>query len=569
MIHDATIKRFVKEKLKIMKKSILLVLFIFSLFNISYSQTPSWQWANSAGGTVVDLAYSVTADSSGNTYVTGSFSSSSITFGSITLTNAYAGNRIVYLVKYDSNGDALWAKKAEGTNNDANAFSVAVDTLGNAYITGYFQSTTLSFGTITLTNTSGFSNLFLAKYDTNGNVLWAEGAGGTNTNAMAYSVAVDTLGNSYVAGEFSGSSITIGSTILTSAGTYDVFIAKYDAAGNVVWAKRAGSTSDDEARSIAVDASGNSYITGFFQSTTITFGATILTNTNINYTDIFIAKYDTNGNEIWAKSAGGTSWDMATSISVDALGNSYLAGNFSSPLIVFGSTNLITAGVEDIFIAKYDTIGNVIWAKSAGGASSDYATGVAVDSAGNAYLTGYFQSPSLIFGSTSLINVGSKDIFLSKYNANGTELWATSIGSTGQDFAYSVAVDASGHSYIAGFFDSSTINFGSTTLTNAGSGSGSNDIYIAKLGNDTLTGINELSNILNFSIFPNPASDNIKINIPRKSEIEILNIEGKIIKSFYTDEELKTIDISDFASGVYIIRAQTDSGITTVKFIKE
>ena len=459
-----------------MKKTILLLLIIYLLSIVSYAQVPDWIWAKSAGGTNNDYTYSLAVDTLGDIYVTGNYNSNTITFGTTVLTNAG-----MFLAKYDNNGNVLWAKNASG----GNATSVAVDRLGNAYVTGYFGTSTITFGTFTLTN-SGYCNIFLVKYDVSGNVLWAKSpVVASNSSITSYSIALDTLGNSYVAGYFSGSTITFGSTILTNTGQGTIFLAKYGASGNVLWAKKASGTVNDEAFSVAVDASGNSYLTGFFSSSII-FGLTTLTNTG-GY-DIFLTKYDKNGNVVWAKSAGGTGVEEARSVTVDALGNTYIAGFFGSTTITFGSiilTNTTNTGTHDVFLTKYDANGNVLWAKSAGGVDGDYAHSVMSDDSGNVYMAGYFLSPSIIFGSYTLTNVdntgNTSDIFLVRYDKNGNVYWAKSNGGINNDYANCVAVNTHGIAYVAGWFNSPTISFDSNILTNTDNTGNTTDVFLAKL----------------------------------------------------------------------------------------
>lgn len=202
---------------------------------------------------------------------------------------------------------------------------------------------------------------------------------------------------------------------------------------NWLWAKTAGNTSNDIANSVAVDASGNSYIAGAFLSPTITFGSTTLTNNGAD--DIFLAKYDASGNVLWARSAGGTNHDYANSVAVDPSGNVYVAGYFTSDTIIFGSYTLIntdntTNSTSDLFLVKYNSSGNVLWAKSAAGLNNDEAASVSVDASGNAYITGYFSSYTLSFGTITLTNTDTinytDDIFIAKYNTSGNVLWAKS-----------------------------------------------------------------------------------------------------------------------------------------------
>ena len=301
--------------------------------------------------------------------------------------------------------------------------------------------------------------------------LWAKKAGGTGSD-WGYGIAVDTSGNSYVTGYFQGTA-TFGSTNLTSNGGYDIFVAKLDSSGNWLWAKKAGGTSDDEGHGIAVDASGNSYVTGFFGGSA-SFGSTTLIS-NGNY-DIFITKLDSNGNWLWAKNAGGPNYDSGCGIAFDTSGNSYVTGTFYSSAD-FGSTTLTSYGDYDIFIAKLDSSGNWFWAKNAGGTNVDIGYGIAVDTSGNSYVIGYFESGIVIFGPTTyLISSGYSDLFIAKLDSSGYCLWAQKAGGTSDDYGYGIVVDASGNSYVTGYFDSDA-TFGSIILYN----NRYYDIFIAKL----------------------------------------------------------------------------------------
>jgi hypothetical protein len=248
----------------------------------------------------------------------------------------------------------LWAKSAGGTYSDEGT-SLATDASGNVYITGNFVSPTITFGTTILTNESnnGGSDIFIAKYDAFGTVLWAKSEGGTYFDEGT-SVATDVNGNVFVTGNFNSDTITFGTNTCTNAGSNDIFIAKYDATGTVLWAKSSGTPNYDRGRSVSTDTNGNVYVTGMFNGAAITFGTTILTNASNNgYNDIFIAKYDAAGTVLWAKSEGGIKGDEGTSLATDANANVYLTGYFQSATITFGTTSLTNAGELDIFIVKY------------------------------------------------------------------------------------------------------------------------------------------------------------------------------------------------------------------------
>ncbi len=194
-------------------------------------------------------------------------------------------------------------------------------------------------------------------------LVWAKRAGGTSL-AEGRGIAVDGLGNSYVTGRFVGSATfglgEMNATTLTSAGTFDIFVAKYDAFGDLAWAKRAGGTFGEEGRGIAADRSGNSYITGAFAgSATLGPGESNETTlTSAGDFDIFVAKYDASGDLVWAKRIGGTGvFDVGRGIAVDGSGNSYVTGSFEDSA-TFGpgktnETTLTSAGDLDILVAKY------------------------------------------------------------------------------------------------------------------------------------------------------------------------------------------------------------------------
>jgi len=304
---------------------------------------------------------------------------------------------------------------------------------------------------------------------TNMNWQWAKSAGGTNLDHGA-GIATDSSRNCYITGGFRDSAL-FGATTLVSQGIYDVFVAKLDTNGNWQWAKQAGGTGSDAGISIAVDGSGNCYITGDFQGSAL-FGTTTLVSQGS--VDVFVAKLDTNGNWQWAVSAGGTNIvDDEVGISVDGVGNCYITGHFEGSAL-FGTTTLVSQGYDDVFVAKLNTNGNWQWATQGGGPNFDYGYGVFVDGSGNCYITGHFYG-SALFGTTTLVSQGILDVFVAKLNTNGNWQWATQGGGTGYDYGYDVSVDGSGNCYITGSFEGSAL-FGTTLVSQ-----GNLDVFVAKL----------------------------------------------------------------------------------------
>ena len=551
-----------------MKKT--FIFFILVLCSVAlFAQNVDWLWAKKAGGTSYDSSSSIAVDANGNSYITGYFYGSA-TFGTTTLTSS--GGSDIFVAKLDINGNWLWAKKAGGTDFDFGN-SIAVDANGNSYVTGYFSGSA-NFGTTTLTSSSEYyTEIYVAKLDINGNWLWANKAGGTGWD-YGYGIAVDANGNSYVTGAFAESAI-FGTTTLTSSGGSDIFVAKLDSSGNWLWAKQAGGTDYDDGYGIVVDINGNSYVTGIFYSSNCSFGSTTLTSSGGS--DIFVAKLDINGNWLWAKQAGGTSGDSGNGIAVDANGNSYITGGFKESA-TFGTTTLTSSGYYDydIFVTKLDIDGNWLWAKQAGGTGDEGSNSIAVDANGNSYITSGFEE-SVNFGTTTLTSSGYLDIFVAKIDHNGNWLWAKQAGGAIDDCGYDIALDANGNSYVTGFFMESA-NFGTTTLTS----SGDRDIFVAKLGE-----VNSISlpDIISFSgirsIYPNPFNPlttiDYEISMPADVKIEVYNNRGQLVRNFILGYKEQgsyklTWEGEDnngclCSSGIYYIRMQAGKEIYIKKAV--
>jgi hypothetical protein len=471
-----------------MKKNLivhsLLLLILFSS-NLVISQIPDWTWAKQAGGKETDEGHGIAVDGSGNSYVTGYFTGTA-SFNGFTLTASGGKGNDIFVAKYDADGVCKWVKQAGGISADA-GYGIAVDGSGNSYVTGYFYDAA-SFNGTSLTS-QGNADIFVAKYDGNGTFQWAKQAGGPNWD-QGNGIAVDGSGNSYVTGYFN-SQASFNGTSLTAAGNNDIFVAKYNSNGDFKWVKQAGGSDSDIGNGIAVDGSGNSYVTGHFRKTA-SFNGTSLTS--VGSSDIFVAKYDDSGEFQGAKKAGGILDDEGKGIAVDGNGNSYVTGYFTGTAYFNGTSLIDVKQNGDIFVAKYNGNGDVQWVRQAGGDYWDQSCGIATDAAGNSYITGSFNDVAS-FNGTSLTAKGVKigDIFAAKYDANGTFQWAKQAGGTSDEQGKGIGIDGSGNSYVTGYF-SGTASFNGFSLTATGSSKklgisedkivkiGAPDIFVAKLG---------------------------------------------------------------------------------------
>ena len=301
------------------------------------------------------------------------------------------------------------------------------------------------------------------------------------------------------------------------------------------WTVNAGGIAMDYPNSIAVDSQGNQYITGRFEYTA-TFGSHTLTaiEGEEDYgkynTDLFVAKLDPSGNWLWAVQAGGTGYEEGFGIAVDGAGNAYVTGFFGGTA-TFGSLTLTASEENEIFAAKLDPSGNWLWAVQAGGADADEGHGITVDGAGNAWVTGFFRGTAT-FGSHTLTASSGSDIFVAKLDPDGNWLWTVQAGGNHSDISCGIALDGCGNACVAGNFYDNT-NFGNHALTSIGY----MDLFVAKLQSPTPVedelapqAIARLHNA-----YPNPlgrsASAMIKADIPERSigTLSIFNLRGQMV----------------------------------------
>ncbi len=305
--------------------------------------------------------------------------------------------------------------------------------------------------------------------------IWSADFGGPGglDDAFPLSVAVDGLGEIAMAGYFQNS-VNLGTGILSSAGAGDIFVAKYSAQGTPLWARRVGGLQDDRAKAVAVDGSGNVFITGLFYGT-VDFGGGAVSSAP-NAVNCFVAKYSPTGAHLWSKRLStALGLDEGMAIATDSSGN-VLVGGMLYQTSNFGGSNLTSAGSADAFVVKLSNAGAHLWSKHAGGTAEESVFGLAVDSNGNPAITGH-STGSADFGGGSLAGAGGKDIFVAQYSGStGAHLWSKRVGGSGDDMGRGIAIDGAGEVAVTGNFGSSSVNFGSGELANSGGA----DIFLAK-----------------------------------------------------------------------------------------
>jgi hypothetical protein len=397
-----------------------------------YSSTGSLIWAETFSGSAsnsVGQGSAVKIDAAGNIYAAGSFSGG-VNFnpGGTATTLSAPGRTDAYVVKLDANGGLVWAKSTTGTSTSVDQiYALCLDGQGGVNVAGAFQDS-IQLGSTTLTAT-GAGEAFVAHLDSTGNFAWAMSSAGSGTStAEIRSMATDSNGRVVMAGFYAGS-VTFGSglnasTLSSSSGTRDALIWVVDNAGTTAWTKGYGSNDFDQATAITVDNSNNIYVAGAF-SGTVAFSTGVFPQqiTSTGLYDSFVIKLTPSGGLGWVAAFNGTSGaQQPGGIGIDTASHVVVAGWFEGT-VDFNpgpTTGLLTsAGAQDVYLATLDSFGNFVTAKRAGGANSDLAYGLAVNSAGTLAVTGDYTGPAS-FGTTSVPSVGTKSIFVATVAASTT-----------------------------------------------------------------------------------------------------------------------------------------------------
>ena len=528
-----------------MRTLIALVVLLFTLMGVVPSAralTGLTAWAQRFGGIEEDAGYSVATDASGNVFVTGNFKGT-VNFGGSNLVSA--GDFDVFVAKYNAAGVHQWSQRFGSTNVDKGS-SVAIDASGNVLVTGYFIGT-VNFGGGNLVSPGG-TEIFVAKYNTAGVHQWSQRFG-SNQDEEGTSVSVDATGNVFVGGFFAGTT-NFGGGNLVSAGSIDVFVAKYNAAGVHQWSQRFGGTGLDRSYSADVDPSGSVVVSGEF-SGTVNFGGNNLVSAGL--LDVFVAKYGGDGTHQWSQRFGSTSNDSAISVAADASSDVVVSGYFTGT-VNFGGSNLVSAGQQDIFLAKYSAAGAHQWSKRFGATSFDAGLAVATNGSSDVFVAGQVVG-SVDFGGGSIAGLGGIDIFVAKYGADGTHQWSRRFGSNGNfDFGYALATDVPGNLFATGSFGG-TANFGTGNLVSVGDP----DIFVAKFMRETAE-----PNISAITDIGNDQGRQVKITFDRSAHDDPVSATPVILYEAYRRNDAPPANVTTRDLAGLSSRELLDQGWTEV-----
>ncbi|MBX3042259.1 MAG: choice-of-anchor D domain-containing protein [Candidatus Kapabacteria bacterium] len=444
------------------------------------------EWARTLGGDFyfnLDEPHSgIALDIYGNIYVTGQFTETINVEGKI-LTSE--GKEDIFIAKFSPDGELEWLTKLGGPESDV-ANEIEVDFFGNSYVVGKFSQSLFYDSRVLLSR--GGTDAFIAKILPDGSFEWVKNVGGPGDDA-ANDIVIDNLGNVIITGAYSEGAY-FGSFEIFSSGSTDIFLTKFSPEGNCLWVKKFGGEYQDEGLSLAVDLGNKIYLTGRFSRSARFENVNLVTpgkDTEFTDYDVFICKFFQNGTMEWVTQAGGERDDTGFGIGVDSRGDVFIAGSYMKEANFGGFTLQANSASEnetsDIFIAKLNTNGRFDWVRTAGGNSNDAAYDLAVDSDGNAIITGAFTNRAT-FDNNEVISKGFLDVFVAKYTSQGLVEWVKRAGGSYADYGFSIALDAWGNSYIGGNYTNAG-DFGSTILRTR---LGLLDFYIwgAGGGNDAL-----------------------------------------------------------------------------------
>ncbi len=406
---------------------------------------PDLAWSTYLGANHGDYGLAIAVDAAGNALVSGWTNSPGWVSGGFD--TSLGGVSDAFVAKISPTGGHLWSTYLGGSENEIGS-DIAVDAAGNALVTGSTSSPGWVSGGFD-TSFNGDQDAFVAKLSPTGAHLWSTYIGGSGYDT-GEGIAVDAAGNALVTGQTSSPGWVSGGFDESHNGDTDAFVAQLSPVGGHLWSTYlGGSASEGWFGDIVVDADGNALVTGRTRSPGWVSGGF---DSNYNgEQDAFVAKLSPRGGHLWSTYLGGGNEDAGRGIVMDSAGNTLVSGWTASPGWVSGGFDTSYNGEQDAFVAKLSPSGSHLWSTYLGGSDYDYASGIAVDSVGNALVTGRTHSPGWVSGGfDTSYNGGDNDAFVAVLSPSGAHLWSSYLGGSERDDAKGVAVDADGNALVTG-----------------------------------------------------------------------------------------------------------------------
>lgn len=561
---------------------------IFSLFiNLlsSFGQSPQLSWAKGilGGDTLsINISFATESDKWGNVYTVGYFArTSDFDPGPLSYSLTSSGWFDGYILKLDSNGNFIWAKKINCTNGDG-ITDIAINDNGDLFLTGYFTGIAdfdLGTGTYTLNTGANMADPFVLKLDSGGNFKWVKHFYGPGGGDGGKSIALDKAGNIYVGGDFNGivdfdPGINV-FNLSPSSNYKDFFILKLDSLGDFVWANKIGGKFDDYCSKLIVDSNNNCFISGFF-SDTVDFNPGISSfnvSSNGNQ-DIFLLKLDSNGNFLWVKNIGGIGNDFASDFRIDKSSNIIITGQFDYTIDFDPSSSVYNIGdsslTNQFYVSKLDSFGNLTWVKYTYGI---FAPKLDIDSYNHIYLTGKFKgNVDFDFGigtfSLSSSSAFDTDGFLLVTDPLGWFVWAGQMVGPSVCEINAIEVNKDKNVILTGGF-LKTCDFDPNTTSLNITSKGGLDMFIEKIKIDNFASINDNQFIPTLSVSPNPSNGLYNCIFLNPSEIIISNSIGQEIIKEKRNVGDEIVDLRNQSNGIYFLKVISSDNIYNFKLIKQ
>ncbi|MCY6354152.1 SBBP repeat-containing protein [Clostridium sp. ZS2-4] len=420
-------------------------------YNPDYSVIidPQILYSSYLGGSGDDYGYGIAVDNAGNVYVTGRTYSSDFPTDN-GFDTMLKGSTDAFVTKIDGIPSIVYSSYLGGSGSDY-GYRIAVDNGGNVYVTGATYSLDFPTDNGFDTHYNGNGDVFVTKIDSVPSIVYSSYLGGSGVD-WGNSIVVDNVGNVYVTGYTSSVDFPTDNGFDTNlSGNGDVFVTKIDVTPSIVYSSYLGGSSWDYGWGIAVDNEGNVYVTGHTYSTDFPtdngFDTTLKGSR-----DVFVTKIDSTPSIVYSSYLGGSSSDYGYGIAVDNEGNVYVTGfTYSSDFPTNNGFDTNLSGSVDAFVTKIDGTPSIVYSSYLGGSDRDYGRGIAVDNGGNVYVTGYTESSDFPidngFGTTLK---GSVDAFVTKIDSTPSIVYSSYLGGSSSDEGWGIAVDDAGNVYVTG-----------------------------------------------------------------------------------------------------------------------
>ena len=573
---------------QLLTRPTIILLLVLLASGAARAQAPTWAWGVTLGNTDDDEVNAIASDASGNVYAVGTFQDN-VDFDPGPGSALFSANGVdAFMLKLDDAGALVWAKRLTGSGHQW-AQCIAVDPAGNVYVAGQLGITPIDMdpgpGTFMLNATSSY-DVFVMKLDNAGDFVWAKAMGGNSTE-LPNEMTTDANGHVYVCGRYVSDSVDFdpgpGTHMLVSNGGWDAFVVELDTDGNFVWANSVGSDTTgytEEALSIAVDDDGDVFVTGVFADT-VDFdpGPAVVEIVAVEHMDMFVTKYNTDGDLVWARSIGGPYTQQGGAIAIDADANILITGGFSSGTDFDPNAGVVIANawLSDLFVLKLDSATNFQWVRTVGETANQHTYGDALrtDAYGNIFLACDFTGSMDADpgpGTLNLNSAGGSDVLMMKLDAAGSMQWISTMQGSAADKPSSMVLGNTGSLYVAVNYNSPDLAFGGIMVNNAGGSSGTPDMLIARLDStDLATGLVVMDPTHpEVMAYPDPFTDQLVVGgCNTRDELRLLDMSGRCVLHERALGTSTTLHTALLKSGVYVLELGRGTTVLRSKVVKE